>query len=62
MMDDPLMTVQEVADYLHKSKTWVYDHLNTLPHFKVGRARLFRKSEIDKWLEAYRKGMPLALL
>ena len=62
MIDDPLMTLQETADYLHMSRSWIHERIHTIPNFKVGNKRLFRRSEVDKWLEAYRKGTPLALL
>ncbi|TDB90946.1 DNA-binding protein [Actinomadura sp. KC216] len=62
MTCDPLMTLQETADYLHMSRSWVYERIHSIPNFKVGGKRLFRKSEVDKWLEAFRKGSPLALL
>ena len=61
-MTDPLMTLQETADYLRMSRSWVQERTHTIPNFKVGGKRLFRKSDVDKWLEAYRKGSPLALL
>jgi excisionase family DNA binding protein len=61
-MNDPLMTLQETADYLKMSRSWVNQRTHTIPNFKVGSKRIFRQSEVDQWLEAFRKGSPLALL
>lgn len=61
-MNDPLMTVDELAEYLRTSRSWVYEWLHAIPSFKIGKKRLFRTSEVNAWLEAYRKGIPPALL
>lgn len=62
MTDDPLMTLKETATYLRASESWMHEHKHSIPNFKIGGKRLFRKSEVDEWLEAYRKGVSLALL
>jgi len=50
--DDPIMGVQELAEYLGMSDKWVYDQTagNRIPFFKLGSITKFRRSVIDKWL------------
>ncbi len=54
--DDELLTVREVAVQLRCSRPHAYNLLNgtvrgtpTLPHIKVGRRKLVRKSAFRKW-------------
>ena len=61
-MFEPLLTVETLAEYLGKPKSWVYDNAHEIPHMKVGREYRFRKSEVDLWLEATRGGTPLRYL
>ncbi|WP_412516788.1 helix-turn-helix domain-containing protein [Actinomadura madurae] len=56
------MDVDQTAEYIGMSRSWVYDRVNTIPNFKLGNKRRFRRREVDLWLEAYRNGSPLALL
>jgi excisionase family DNA binding protein len=52
----------QAARYLGKSPRWVQYQLtrpNPPPSFKVGKSRLFRKSELDAWLEQFRAGSNL---
>lgn len=51
-----LMTVGEVATYLHLSPATVYRLAQTgeLPAFKIGRTWRFRQALIDTWLEQRR--------
>ena len=46
------MTVDELKDYIKKSKSTIYKltSSNEIPHLKKG-GLLFKKEEIDKWLE-----------
>jgi excisionase family DNA binding protein len=58
MAKEPLMTMQEVAQYLQCSlstvRRWV--GRGVLPHYRMGRMIRFRRAELDRWLEAYREG------
>jgi excisionase family DNA binding protein len=56
--DDPLMTVEESAEYMRCSRQRVYDllarqgdGLARLKGVHDGRRRLIRKSELDRYLE-----------
>jgi excisionase family DNA binding protein len=53
-MDDSLITVKEVADYLKLKEQTVYllARQNKIPSLKVGGSLRFKKSQIDSWLAA----------
>lgn len=54
--DDAMLDVQGLCDYLHVSPKWVYKrtHLKEIPHHKVEGVLLFRKRDIDKWVDGYK--------
>jgi predicted DNA-binding transcriptional regulator AlpA len=53
----------EAARYFSKSPRWlqkqIKDSPDPPPSFKLGKSRLFRKSELDAWLERFRSGAPM---
>lgn len=51
--EDSMMTVKELSDYMHLSKTTIYNliHTSSLPTYFVGRAMRFKKEEIKKWID-----------
>ena len=51
--DDPLMTTQELMDYLSVSRTKLWQLVNNdgLPAFKLGGDYRYRKSKVDDWIE-----------
>lgn len=51
---DSVMTVQEVADYLRVNQRTVYRLAvgRKLPGFKVGATWRFKRTDIDRWIEA----------
>ena len=53
-MEDSLITVKEVADYLKLKEQTVYllARQNKIPSLKVGGSLRFKKSQIDAWLLA----------
>src|SRR5512147_2266107 len=53
-MEDSLITVKEVADYLKLKEQTVYllARQNKIPSLKVGGSLRFKKSQIDAWLAA----------
>jgi excisionase family DNA binding protein len=55
---DPLMTTQEVANYLHCSVSTVRRSLMSgqIPHYRLGKIVRFRRSDIDHWLAMHRAG------
>lgn len=52
-LDQPLLTVEELQEYLGVSRSWVYEARRSkrLPHYKLGALLRFARSEIDRWLE-----------
>ncbi|HTA32998.1 MAG TPA: helix-turn-helix domain-containing protein [Solirubrobacteraceae bacterium] len=51
---DAWLTVVEAADYLRAPKSRVYSLVSAkrIPHVKDGSRTLFRRSELDAWLQA----------
>jgi excisionase family DNA binding protein len=54
---EPLATTADVAAYLSKPESWVYDNAARLdiPRFKVGNHYRYRLSEVEGWVEARRR-------
>ena len=58
--EERLLTLDEVAEFLHMNPMtlylWVKD--GKIPAFKIGKVWRFRKTEIDEWLkkQKYKKG------
>ncbi|MFQ5736777.1 MAG: helix-turn-helix domain-containing protein [Thermodesulfobacteriota bacterium] len=54
---DSLLTVEELCEYLHVKRGWVYQqvHSEAIPFLKAGNKLLFRRSEIDEYLAKDRK-------
>ncbi|MDR3160294.1 MAG: PTS sugar transporter subunit IIA [Spirochaetaceae bacterium] len=52
MIDDDILTIEEVAKYLRVSERTVYDwaQKGDLPAGKIGTVWRFKKSEIEKWV------------
>jgi excisionase family DNA binding protein len=50
--ESAVMTLQDVADYLHCHTSTVYRLLKEreVPGFKMGRGWRFLKSDVDKWI------------
>ncbi len=54
---DRYLNLAEAAKYTSISKRTIRDRLDEIPHRRVGtRILLFKKSELDTWLEQYREG------
>jgi excisionase family DNA binding protein len=53
---DDLLTTRELMDYLHISRTKVWEMVNKkgLPAFKLGGDYRYRRAEVDAWLEKFR--------
>lgn len=46
--------VKQLSDYIGMSRQWIYNHKHKLPHSNINNKPLFRKSDIDYWLESFR--------
>lgn len=56
-MDNKLLTVEDLAEYLQLSTKTIYRMLRRgqLPCYRVGNQWRFRRETIDTWLEDERK-------
>ena len=56
----PWMTVDEAAEYLHWPKTRLYKltAANAIPYRRHEGRLLFRRDELNSWLDEYREGPP----
>jgi excisionase family DNA binding protein len=52
MNESKFLNVQNLADYLHMSESYVYKMVskNTIPHIKLGSGTLFVRNQIDNWV------------
>jgi excisionase family DNA binding protein len=53
-MESKFYTIKEVALLLHVSEIWVRRRMDSkeIPSYKFGRRRLFKKEEIEQWIES----------
>ncbi len=51
---DRFMDLKEAAQYLPLSERTIRQHLNEIPHFRYGKKIIFRRSELDRWMEGFR--------
>ena len=51
---DRWFNVKQLSDYIGMSMQWIYNNNNKLPHSNINNKPLFRKSEVDRWLESCR--------
>jgi excisionase family DNA binding protein len=53
LLNEHLMTTEEVALFLGKSPAWVRTAISVLgiPYYKVGKQYRFRIQEIEEWLK-----------
>ncbi len=51
--EERLLTIDEVAEFLHVNPMTVYAWVKEgkIPAFKIGKVWRFRKTEIDEWLK-----------
>lgn len=52
--EDRYLNVKQLSDYIGMSTQWVYNNMKNLPHINLNRKPLFKKSDIDQWLEQFR--------
>jgi len=53
---DRYMNKREAAAYTSLSTRNLEARLPEIPHYRVGRKVLFKKSELDRWIEQFREG------
>ena len=52
---DGYLSKTQASDYLGIGVRTIDKRLYEIPHFKLGRRILFKKSELDEWMERYRE-------
>jgi excisionase family DNA binding protein len=52
---DYYMGKKEAAEYLAISVSNLEKRLHEVPHFRLGKKVLFKKSELDRWMEQHRE-------
>jgi excisionase family DNA binding protein len=52
---DGYLSKAEASEYLSLSVRTIEKRLSEMPHFKVGGKILFKKTELDDWMERYRE-------
>ena len=54
--EDALLDPRQAATFLNVPRSWVYSaaEKGTLPSFRIGKYRRFKKSELAEWLENQR--------
>ena len=53
---DRYLDKRAAAAYTSLSIRNLESRLDEIPHFRVGNKVLFKKSELDRWMETYREG------
>ncbi len=53
---DRYLDKREAATYTSLSTRNLEARLPEIPHFRVGQKILFKKSELDRWIEQFREG------
>lgn len=56
---DDLVTVSQIAEFLHVPISWVYERtrrrgVERVPHFKLGKYLRFSKLEVLEWIQRQR--------
>ena len=54
-LKDDLLTVDDVAALLKVKKSWVYEHLDQIPHVRLGRYVRFEFSAVSQFVQRQRK-------
>ena len=52
MEENKFLDVQNLADYIHLSKSCIYKMVSnkSVPHIKLGTRTLFERNQIDNWV------------
>ena len=54
IQSDRYLDLKGAAEYLPLSERTIRQHLNEIPHFRYGKKIIFKKSELDQWMEIFR--------
>ena len=51
---DRYLDLKGAAEYLPLSERTIRQHISEIPHFRYGKKIIFRRSELDRWMESFR--------
>ncbi len=53
-MEAKFYTIKELIEILKVSESWIMRRIkaNEIPSYKMGRKRLFKKEDVDQWIES----------
>jgi len=54
-MENQFLTIKELSAYLHIKPATLYAKVGDIPHYKVGRLVLFKREDVDQWMEGCRR-------
>jgi excisionase family DNA binding protein len=56
-MNENFLNTKQVANLLNSSEIWIRKlvHDKTIPSYKIGGKRLFKKDEIEQWIESQKE-------
>lgn len=52
-LSSPILTISEAADYIKLAKGTLYQyiHYGKIPHYKIGNRVMFKKEDLDDFIE-----------
>jgi excisionase family DNA binding protein len=53
LSDDRFLGEREARQYLSLSERKLRKHLSEIKHYRVGKKLLFKKSDLDRWMERF---------
>lgn len=58
-MIDEFLTTKDLAKLLKSSEVWIKQLVkkNAIPSYKIGGKRLFRKEEIEQWIDSQKESL-----
>jgi len=56
-MNDEFLTTKELAKILKSSEVWIKQLVqkNVIPSYKIGGKRLFKREEINQWIDSQKE-------
>jgi excisionase family DNA binding protein len=55
LRSDGYLSIRDAASYLGLSRRFLDSRLGEIPHYRPGAKKLFKRSDLDWWMEQYRK-------
>jgi excisionase family DNA binding protein len=51
LAEQELMTIGDLSACLSIKRSWIYQHINDIPHYKIGTMLRFDRERIQQWLD-----------